>query len=369
MKTISLFFIFFVTFVQAQYMSNYSCSECHEKIYNEFENSMHSKNYFSDELHRHVADSVSTKKYDCAACHMPAADNLYDLMTGKARPDKHNVTHTDAISCYYCHKIAYVKKSHKHYINVIAKDAGADRPSFYGELKDPEDVEKHYSLHSPIYTQNVCKGCHSYKLNDFNTTIFHAMKPNQDSKECIKCHMPNLPGGNVEMNHKARMHHVSHKFLGIHDKEFRKKGLDINATINGNSLTIKLKNKMAHPLIIQPARAKYLQIRIVRDDKIVWQNYKKFPDEDRQGYFGYRFWKGGKRVIVPSRATKHSENNIDANATKTLIYHIPPPKEGDRAVIKYFVRYAKRDCIKAVNLSNKIWQEPELIKEMVVKAH
>jgi len=28
---------------------------------------------------------------------------------------------------------------------------------------------------------------------------------------------------------------------------------------------------MGHPLIIQPARAKYLKVKVIRDNKTIWQ--------------------------------------------------------------------------------------------------
>ncbi|HHO65140.1 MAG TPA: hypothetical protein ENJ71_01330, partial [Epsilonproteobacteria bacterium] len=106
MKKTTLFWLFISFFfvllssLQAKdkYKDNYSCSECHEKIYEEYKSSYHSPGYFNDILNRKIADKVSVKKYDCATCHMPMANNLKDIVTGKARPDKNNKTHTDAVS-------------------------------------------------------------------------------------------------------------------------------------------------------------------------------------------------------------------------------------------------------------------------------
>jgi len=112
-------------------MDNHSCDECHEQIYKEFQTSYHAKGYFNDELHKKIADKVDDKKYGCATCHMPMANNLKDLLTGSARPDKNNKTHTDAISCYFCHTIAYVKNAHKFNINIKARQAKNYKPTLY----------------------------------------------------------------------------------------------------------------------------------------------------------------------------------------------------------------------------------------------
>ncbi len=355
--------LFLFTLTNAKYLSNESCKECHSKIYDEYKSSKHSKSYFNDILHKKVANKVSTKKYDCAICHMPSANNLQDLVNGKARPNKQNITHSDAISCYFCHTIAYVKKSHKFFLNVKAKEVEGMKPSLYGTLKNPDHNDKHDSLNNPIYTKNVCKGCHAFKKNDFNTTIFRAMRDNDSATSCIKCHMPKVSGGNEDVNRRFRKMHHSHKFLGIEDKEFRKKGIDINITNRKNEIVIRLKNKMAHPLIIQPARTKYLKIELIRDKKIIWQNYKNKPQEDKRGYFAYFFKKGKKDIVIPYLATKTWSNNLDANETKILKYKTPELKKGDMIKVKFFIKISKDSCIKAIDLNQSLYKK-ELVKEV-----
>ena len=361
------FFLLFVQTVNAKYLDNHSCKECHEKIYEEFESSAHAKSFFNDELHRKVALKADSKKYDCAVCHMPMADNLKDLVNGKAKPDKNNKTHSDAISCFFCHTIAYVKKAHKFNINTKAKQAKNYKPTLYGRLENPEDSDKHSSIKNPIYGKMACLGCHSHKINDNNVTIFKAMDKNQDSIKCIECHMPEVKGGVEKLDKKARGHHASHKFLGIRDKAFRAKGVDINISASGDKLEVKLTNKMGHPLIIQPARAKYLEIKLKRDGKTIWQNYKNKPSEDKLGYFAYSFKKDGKKIIIPSKATSSSSNNIEAKESKVLLYKTPKIKKGDTLELYFWVKLAKDDCVKVIDLKDKNYTKPMLIKKVVKK--
>lgn len=363
MKYIFLSFIFFLS-VNAKYLDNKSCKECHENIYEEYESSMHSKSYFIDELHRKVANAASSKKYDCAVCHMPAANHLQDLISGRERPNKNNKTHTDGVSCYFCHTIAYVKKAHKHNINVKSRQAQSYKPTLYGRLENPDSSDKHDSVKNPIYGKNACLGCHSHKLNDNNVTIFRAMSKNQDSLSCIKCHMPEVTGGAEKMDKRTRGHHASHKFLGIHDEEFRKKGIDINISVQGNILKVGLQNKMTHPLIIQPARAKYLHILVKRGSNIIWQNYKDNPKDDKKSYFAYSFKKDGKEIIVPSKATSGEVYNIEAKESKILKYTTPNLKKGDLIEVDYFVQYAKTDCTKVIKLKDKTFLTPSFIKKV-----
>ena len=367
MKLTVIFSLIFLIFLNAKYLDNHSCNECHEKIYEEYQTSAHSKGYFNNELHRKIANKADSNRYECATCHMPMADNLKDLIEGKARPNKENKTHTDAISCYFCHTIAYVKKAHNYNINIKARQAKNFKPTLYGRLINPDDSDKHSSSKNPIYGQKVCMGCHSHKLNDNNVTIFRAMSDKQNSIECIECHMPEVEGGAEKMDKKARGQHASHKFLGIHDREFRKKGVDINATIKDKELKITLTNKMPHPLIIQPARAKFLKIEVKRDNKTIWSNYKNSPSEDKKAYFAYSFKKNGKKIIIPATATESSVNNLNAKETKTLIYNIPNLQKGDKIVVSLYVQLAKSDCVKIIHLSNKKLMQPELIKEISIQ--
>jgi hypothetical protein len=358
----------FIT-LEAKYLDNHSCKECHDQIYEEFQSSAHAKSYFNDALHRKVANKANQTKYDCAICHMPMADNLADLISGKARPDKNNKTHTDAISCFFCHTIAYVRKSHKFNINTKAKQAKGYKPTLYGRLHEPEDSDKHSSVSNPVYAKNVCKGCHSHKLNENNVTVFRAMMPQQDSRKCIECHMPEVAGGAEKLDKKARGKHASHKFLGLGDSAFRATGVDINITVQkeqGNLLLISLYNKMAHPLIIQPARVKYLQVKIIREKDVLWENYHDKPSEDRDAFFEYSF-KGedGKQIIIPARATaKLRTHNLLSHQSKTLTYKIPSLQKGDKIEVVLFVQRAKEDCQSAIILKDSYFTKPLILKKV-----
>ena len=359
--------ILILSFASSKYLDNHSCNECHEKIYEEFQSSMHAKGYFNDTLHRKIADKVSTKTYECARCHMPMADNLKALINGDARPDKSNKTHTDAVSCYFCHTIAYVKTAHKFNINTKAKQAENYKPTLYGRLDNPDDSDKHSSVKNPVYGKKVCMGCHSHKLNDNNVTIFRAMEKNQDSLGCIKCHMPEIAGGAEKMDKRARGKHASHHFLGIHDVDFRKTGVDIGLAPTAEGVDVTLHNKMEHPLIIQPARAKFLKVEVFRDKKKVWQNYQKDPGEDAQGYFAYRFKKNGEKVIIPAHATEGKANNLAADETKVLHYDIPALKKGDRIIVGLYVQLAKSDCSGVIDLNDANLTDPQLMKQEELK--
>jgi len=364
MKQIFFLLLLFSTFSQAKYLDNHSCNECHEKIYEEYQTSFHAKSYFTDELHRKIADKVSSKKYSCATCHMPMANNLKDLVSGKARPDKRNKTHTDAISCYFCHTIAYVKTAHQFNINIKARQAKGYKPTLYGRLDNPDDSDKHSSVSNPVYAKKVCVGCHSHKLNDNNVTIFHAMAEKQSSIGCIKCHMPEVNGGAEKMDKRTRGHHASHKFLGIHDEAFRKTGVDINISVKGKEIVVTLFNRMEHPLIIQPARVKFLKIKVIRDHKAVWQNYVNDPSDDKQGYFSYQFKQNGRKVVIPAHASSGKVYNLEAKETKVLKYTVPELEKSDKISVVMYVQLAKNDCTKVIDLKESTLTAAQEMQEV-----
>ncbi|WP_456429829.1 multiheme c-type cytochrome [Nitratifractor sp.] len=361
---LSIFFLF--SLHASDYLSNKKCKECHEAIYNEYEHSAHHLSYFTDELHRKVANASDPKRYACAPCHMPAAADISALVSGRDRPDPRDVRERDGVSCFFCHTIAYVKKAHKFNLNLPARQAEGYKPSLFGSLFNPDDSDKHSSLKSPIYIDNVCMGCHSHKVNDHNVTIFRAMGPTDTSRGCVRCHMPKVPGGPEKRNTRNRSEHHSHRFPGIRDAKFRATGYEIRVARSGDGIDVTLVNKMPHPMIIQPARAKYLEIRVLRHGKTIWRNYRKNPSEDPKAYFAYRFFRNGHPIVIPTPATSEQVNNLAGKEKRLLHYRIPGLQKGDVVEATLWARLAKAECEKAIHLNDRRFTTPMKIKSVRV---
>jgi len=361
-----LFFLTLVLPLQAKpYIPNEKCKECHEKIYEEYEHSAHHLSYFSDELHRKVANASNPKRYECAPCHMPAAADIDALVSGKERPHERDIRQRDGVSCFFCHTIAYVKKAHRFNLNLPARQAEGYKPSLFGSFPNPDDSDKHSSLKNPIYMDNVCMGCHSHKLNENNVTIFRAMHPSDNSRGCVRCHMPEVPGGAEKHNNRNRSEHRSHRFPGIRDEKFRATGYDLAVEKADDGIVVTLTNKMPHPMIIQPARAKYLEIRVQRGEKTIWRNFEKSPSEDKKAYFAYRFFKEGHPIVIPTPATSEKVNNLQGKESRKLHYRIPGLKKGDKVVVTLYARLAKEECSKVIHLDDPQFTNPIKIKELV----
>jgi hypothetical protein len=369
---VKLFFLtlsILTSLLSAKYLSNESCKECHEDIYYEYQSSYHSKTYFNDELHRKVANKVSTKTYDCAVCHMPGASNLKELISGEHKPSSRDVEQSDAISCFYCHQIGFVKQAHTKNINYLSKKPAGYKPSMFGSLENVDDSDKHEMLNNPIYKKNVCLGCHSHKRNSHDVLIFDAMKDNQDSTKCIKCHMPYSPGPVEKTNKKGRTEHRSHDFPGIHNTELIKESVDLSIEVNGSNVEITLQNKMPHPLIIQASRLKYLELTLLRDSKVIWKNFKNSPMEDKKGAFVIEFVdQNDKFVSIPAFAYKRGfVNNLKAKEKRVITYKLPSIQSGDIIKASMYVILAKPSCSDELNLKDKRLTTPVLMEQAIYK--
>ncbi|MCD6433524.1 MAG: hypothetical protein J7L21_05725 [Sulfurimonas sp.] len=369
MKKIVLFTYILTSLLSAKYLTNESCKECHEDIYYEYQSSYHSKTYFNDELHRKVADVISDNSYDCGICHMPASKKLKEMETGEKQPSNASIEQKDAISCFYCHQIGYVKQAHTKNINYRTKNVEGFKPSMFGSLKNTEESDKHEMSNNPLYKQKVCLGCHSHKRNSHDVMIFNAMQDNQDSTECINCHMPYIVGGVEKMNKKGRQKHRVHTFDGIHNMQMREEAIDISIKTTDNTIEVTLKNKMPHPLIIHPSRLKYLKLSLIRNSEAIWENFKNSPLEDKQASFVVEFVdENDKFVSIPAFAYKRGfVNNLKAKETRILKYEVEQIKQDDIIKASMYVVLAKPSCSDELNLQDKTLTKPLLMKEITYK--
>ena len=87
---------------------------------------------------------------------------------------------------------------------------------------------------------------------------------------------------------------------------------------------------MGHQILLQPMRLKYIQTIITRDGKVIWQNFKNSPYEDKEVTFSKLFIdKNGNQVYPPKAAAIKYYTNLDTFKSKTVTYNIPNLKKGD----------------------------------------
>jgi len=349
--------IFFSLFLNGKYLDSKSCKECHEKIYNEHKKSMHHKSsLFKDEIHKKIKQITTPNKYPCALCHMPAVENLRDIITGKEKPDPKDKKQSDGVSCFYCHQITKVMKLKHKNINFY-NYKGENKPTFFGNLKKPDTSDKHKNSSNEIYKNSqVCMGCHGKKYNKNNLQICNAYNEIDKTSDCIGCHMPKYLGGVTNLNKKARQEYTSHKFLGIRSSEMVKKAVELKIKlIDKQKLKLSIKNKMGHSIIMQPMRLKFVETTVERFGRIIWKNYNKYPIEDEKATFTILFQDEKKHQTFPPFATDYIyNNNLKANSSIDIIYNLPQLQKGDiikSQWISYVIRPALASVLKLTDQS------------------
>lgn len=343
-----LFFTLLLVSINAKYMDSKSCKECHDTIYDEHIGSMHAKSsLFKDEFHRKIKELNFPNSYKCAICHTPGAEDLEKIRAGEAQPS-HTKKQLDGVSCLYCHQIARIEKSHTQNKN-ITTFGRSGKQLIYGALDNPGDSDKHDSMtinkkYNIYANSKVCMGCHSHKRNDSHDVEICQISIDESVQtDCIKCHMPKYSGGVTKLNKKGREEYTTHEFLGIRDEDMVKKAVDLKLEkISNDKIKLTIKNKMGHQILLQPMRLKYVKTTITRDNKIIWQNFKNSPYEDKEVTFSKLFEdENGVQVYPPKAAKIKYYTNLDTFKTKDVVYSVPKLKKGDIITstwISYIVR-------------------------------
>lgn len=371
MKYIVILFLLCGFSLQAKYLDSKSCQECHEDIYAEHVKSMHHKSsVFSDEVHKKMNDYANRGNYDCALCHTPGAKDMRALIKGKAVPNFKDKRHTDGVSCIYCHQINKIYHAKKQNLNFTNAKVG-EKPTLLGTIDDPDDGDKHHSEYSGIYkTGEVCMGCHSHKENDFDFKICNTLDAYDKHSDCIKCHMPKVPGKVEKFNKKGRTEYASHEFLGIRSKELIKKAVDFKLSYTKDTVKLEIENKMGHSIITHPMRLKYVKTTITRKGKEIWSNFKESPMEDKEATFIVVFKSKDDRAVLPNEAVGYKINqNLKALKSKTVTYKVPTLQKGD-IITSTWIRYVLNPKVaKILGVEDKEIIKPDvgLIKSIVVK--
>ncbi|APW64795.1 hypothetical protein LPB137_02500 [Poseidonibacter parvus] len=332
-KLLILILLFNSQLLFSKYLDSKSCNECHPTIYKEHASSMHHKSsIYTDEIHTKMKEAISPRKYACAICHTPAVKNLRPLMQGKSQPSEFDHRLKDGVSCSYCHQISKVIFTKQKGVNFSTMNDKL-KPTFFGNLESPESSSKHNSSsnNSNYVNSKVCMGCHSHKINKNDIQICSTLDEVGQTSDCISCHMPKKKGTPTKLNAKARVEYTSHEFLGIHSEQMVKQAIELKLKqLSNNSFELYIKNKMGHSIITQPMRLKYAKTEILRDKKIIWQNFDKNPYKDKDTTFSIIFKDINNKPTFPAFAKGYIyNNNLKSKEEKRVIYKLKELKKGD----------------------------------------
>lgn len=253
-KQLAAIFLVSVLFIQPsygnklkieQFVSPETCGDCHVKIYEQWENSMHNQAH-TDPIYNDVAEFLLKGLKDkdeiaegesCVKCHTPIGN-----ITGfpkKFSDDKTKTAEiaTKGIQCDYCHSATGSSKPYNNGL-IIEPGNGEDDPGVKrGPFKDSES-DYHESAYSKFHTEAaVCGTCHDVKHVVFETpletTYEEWQKSPYNSKDpanrvnCQGCHMYQRPGiaatgstkrpsnkGTAAEDGPERDHIFTHYFVG-----------------------------------------------------------------------------------------------------------------------------------------------------------
>ncbi len=269
-------------------LENRTCKTCHPIIYQEYQNSMHSRSsIYRDSIHKSVWDIHPAKqkgKYSCAKCHTPSDHNLIE---GKSKLVNNEVQLTEPISCQQCHMIKSIEEHTKSNKNILTtkpktffsadkalkgtKIEFKEESHFFGMLKGKSGSPYHdidYS-NEGYYNGDSCMGCHSHKQNDKGFAICDLEVKQEDSKEsCISCHMSQVQGSLANQKESA-----THAFHGQNIRNstsaLLSKYIKLSLEKSTGGFNIKIKNEATHTLFPQPLRLAQLRVSIERDSKTI----------------------------------------------------------------------------------------------------
>ncbi len=287
-SSIALFLLLFATTQTYAVLENTTCQKCHPIIYQEYQNSIHSKSsIYKDAIHKAVWDKHPAKEkgnYNCAKCHTPSD---HSLMSGESTLADNDIQQTEPISCQQCHMIESVEKHAKSNKNILTAKAktffAADKAlkgtkvvfkeenSFFGMVTTKKGSPHHdidYS-NEGYYNGDSCMGCHSHKQNSKGFAVCDMEVKQGDSKEnCISCHMPQVKGSRANQTESK-----THAFHGhnIHDvtPALLSKYVKLSVNQNSNGFDVSIKNEATHTLFPQPLRLGQLKVSIERDGKVL----------------------------------------------------------------------------------------------------
>jgi len=298
---------------QAKFEPSQTCKSCHPTIYNEFQSTQHTKaSIFDDEIHAAVwkkhPKNTKMSSYACAKCHTPAASNYEGLIKkhNSVVPDINNTTHTEGISCAYCHRIEAIEPGKISNTNIIAKE----KKAYFGSLKSHIESTFHKiktdSKH--FNSGNVCVGCHSHKKNKYDINVCSTNIDNElDGANCVSCHMPKIEGS--VSNIRETKEHAFHGFPGTHTHQnMLTQYVDLGLKQNNKTFTITIDNKSSHALSLHPMRMMQLRVSIMRKGKTIELEPKNFARVIGANGKGTPPWLA--REIVKDNSIKAHEKKV-----------------------------------------------------------
>ena len=359
---ITLLLLFVATIQTHAVLENTTCKQCHPVIFQEYQNSMHSRSsIYKDSIHKAVWDKHPAKaqgNYTCAKCHTPSD---HSLMSGESTLADNDIQQTEPISCQQCHKIESVEKHTKSNKNILSPKANtffsADKAlkgtkvefkeenSFFGMVTTKSGSPHHdidYS-NEGYYNGDSCMGCHSHKQNSKGFLVCDMEVKQGDSEEtCVSCHMPKVKGSLANQKESATHAFHGHNLHGSIPISLSKY-VKLSVKQNTNGFEIKIKNEATHTLFPQPLRLSQLRVSIEREGKTL-----KLKTESFAKVIGTN----GQPSMPWVADAIISDTSIKAHKTRVVNYDTVL-KKGDTVIVKFGYYMVNTKAASKLNITDK----------------
>jgi len=316
------------------------CQECHQKIYQQWQSSMHAHSNDNPIYQAFYKLNIANKITDnsaipiCLNCHAPNA----------ARDQKTQLdimpAYTEGVNCLSCHLL-------KNYQGVLSQEIGESMKLGIAAYEHsdilqspsgkvftqmpiptpaPETGRATPSFHPYLMTGNtalfrssdICLGCHEQRNNSNGVPLcstgseFRAA----GSFNCQQCHMPVNQG------------YADHSMAGGHNQAMLERGVIMTLKAEKISeqihIQILLNNMLPHKMPTGTAfRNMYLKVSAYNGKgEPLWQNFKKHPlKEDPQAMFMLELLDQNNQASTPIKATKQGKDSrLVPRQKRTLDY-------------------------------------------------
>ncbi len=360
-KSMPLLLMLLVFTYNAIALENTTCKTCHPVIYQEYQNSAHSRSsIYKDAIHKAVWDKHPAKEkgeYNCAKCHTPSD---HQLLAGKSTLADNPIQQTEPISCQLCHQIESIEKhakankniftdKKKHFFSADKDKKGSkielEKKSYFFGLLTTYSGSPHHDIdysNKNYYNGDACMGCHSHKQNSKGFTVCDMEIKQGDSEEtCISCHMPKVKGSLA--NQKGSATHAFHGSNTRNNTKTLSKYIKLSLDKSSEGFDIKIKNKATHALFPQPMRLGELRVTIEREGKVISLETKSFSRV---------IGTDGKASMPWLADAIISNNTIKALETRDVHYDTAI-EDGDKVTVEFGYYLVNPKVAKKLNITEK----------------
>lgn len=219
----------------SDFTSATECGKCHEEIYNQWSQSMHSRSV-SDPVYRAVFREMMTQtsgkqKAFCLSCHAPVASVSGKFIGDDSAMnwDALNTIESQGVTCDFCHTISGNENLGKNIsVGAYVFPRRGSTAVKYGRHADAQNSNHAVDPSRFLINAEFCSVCHKFKHPlagvEIQSTYQEWLKGPyaKEGRRCQDCHMPAYSGRVVTSGGNQRSEIHAHVFAGGRSEMLKK---------------------------------------------------------------------------------------------------------------------------------------------------